>query len=75
MLKSVFLVVYPGGDDSNLIGQKLRRVLDGFGATQHEFPASQDLYAQRLNQIELQLVNIENVTQRNALPPSPLNRC
>jgi hypothetical protein len=43
-MKSVFLLVYPGGGNQSLIKKKLERVAETFNAVRYPFPESLSEY-------------------------------
>ncbi|CAD8142676.1 unnamed protein product [Paramecium pentaurelia] len=63
LLKSVFVVVYPGGGGSNLITNKLHKICESFQITKYKFPENNIKFQEILKQVETDLVETKNLLQ------------
>jgi len=61
--KTVFLVVYQGGEHGMLKG-KLDRICDAFGASKYGIPVDTASFTRKMNEIETQLLDSQGVVQK-----------
>ncbi|CAK75560.1 unnamed protein product (macronuclear) [Paramecium tetraurelia] len=61
IIKSVFVVVYPGGGGSNVITNKLNKICESFQVAKYTFPENNMVFQEKLRQIETELVETRNV--------------
>lgn len=61
IIKSVFVVVYPGGGGSNLITNKLNKICESFMVAKYTFPENSIVYQEKLRAIEAELTETKNL--------------
>ncbi|CAD8152710.1 unnamed protein product [Paramecium pentaurelia] len=63
IIKSVFVVVYPGGGGSNVITNKLNKICESFQVAKYTFPENNMVFQEKLRSIETELVETRNLLE------------